>query len=164
MECGERHVSSKNKFEDWVGELEGASKIVTDLCCWLGMTSFAQMQHELAIVIEDFILRPGPHGSKRSGLAPVRMTSFILCELRATWLGKIPVTVQSASQAKGYMTDERLKAAGWWVKGKPHSRDALRHAATYVARRRACEVLPGKAGQWPDVPKQHSRWPTTGPR
>ena len=39
----------------------------------------------------------------------------------------IPLYVQSASQAKGFITDEKIKALGLWTKGYPHGMDALRH-------------------------------------
>ncbi len=39
----------------------------------------------------------------------------------------IPLYVQSASQAKGFITDEKIKALGLWKKGQVHGMDALRH-------------------------------------
>jgi hypothetical protein len=35
---------------------------------------------------------------------------------------------QQPSDAKGVVTDARLRAAGLWVKGQQHARDAIRHA------------------------------------
>lgn len=43
-----------------------------------------------------------------------------------------PMTKQMASIAKGFMTDSKLKSWGFWIKGKRHTRDAIRHAATYL--------------------------------
>lgn len=37
-----------------------------------------------------------------------------------------------ASSAKGMMTDRKLKLWGFWIKGKKHSRDAIRHACTFT--------------------------------
>ncbi len=39
----------------------------------------------------------------------------------------IPAYSQSASQAKGFMTDDKLKAMGLWEEGLKHGMDALRH-------------------------------------
>ncbi len=39
---------------------------------------------------------------------------------------------QTAQNAKGFVTDEKLKAWGMYVKGQPHARDAIRHAAFYI--------------------------------
>lgn len=43
-----------------------------------------------------------------------------------------PMTKQMASIAKGFMTDSKLRSWGFWIKGKKHTRDAIRHAATYL--------------------------------
>lgn len=42
--------------------------------------------------------------------------------------------LQQASSAKSLMTDARLKDLGWWVKGKGHANDALRHMGLYAAK------------------------------
>lgn len=39
----------------------------------------------------------------------------------------IPLFVQSASQAKGFITDDKIKKMGLWVRGQKHGMDALRH-------------------------------------
>ena len=39
---------------------------------------------------------------------------------------------QTAQQAKGFCTDEKLKAWGVYQEGKPHARDAIRHACYYL--------------------------------
>lgn len=77
------------------------------------------------ISIEDFTLRE--RSKKRNLLSPVRLTSGVLAVLegddRSWFVGK----PQSPSNAKTTMTDDRLRAHGLWVPGKPHARDALRH-------------------------------------
>jgi hypothetical protein len=50
-----------------------------------------------------------------------------LCALRG-----IRPTKQTAQNAKGFVTDEKLKAWGMYVKGKPHTRDAIRHGIFYL--------------------------------
>jgi len=51
-------------------------------------------------------------------------------ELRKT----IPFVVQSPSDAKAFVTDEKLKRLGWYTPGKDHARDATRHLVTYMVR------------------------------
>ncbi len=41
-------------------------------------------------------------------------------------------TKQLAQNAKRFVTDEKLKAWGMYVKGKPHARDAIRHGIFYL--------------------------------
>lgn len=101
-------------------------------------------------VYEDFILLGGDHSSDREGLDPVRVNAVVDYELELAALGIgmrgmndgkawAPVVVaQTASQAKGVITDDRLKRWGLWysatVKGeKPdHVRDACRHLCLYL--------------------------------
>jgi len=44
----------------------------------------------------------------------------------------VPLIQQTAQQAKGFCTDEKLKAWGVYQVGKPHSCDAIRHACYYL--------------------------------
>ncbi len=39
----------------------------------------------------------------------------------------IPIYTQSASQAKGFITDDKIKKMGLWIRGQKHGMDALRH-------------------------------------
>ncbi len=50
-----------------------------------------------------------------------------LCALRG-----IRPTKQTAQNAKGFVTDQKLKAWNMYVKGKPHVRDAVRHGIFYL--------------------------------
>lgn len=50
-----------------------------------------------------------------------------ICEQRG-W----PVEKQTASRAKGFMTDKKLRHWGFWIKGRKHSRDAIRHAGCFI--------------------------------
>lgn len=127
-------------FQDWVSESGAARILIQQMLVWMTEKEFVTVNgDELVIVIEDFILRPGPQGAARSGLSPVRMTAFMLAAIADSFMLMPTIVPQSPSQAKGFLTDERLKALGWWARGRPHSRDALRHVATYVARYRAAQ-------------------------
>lgn len=44
------------------------------------------------------------------------------------------LTMQTPAEAKAFSTDEKLKNIGWYQAGKPHARDASRHALLYLAK------------------------------
>lgn len=44
------------------------------------------------------------------------------------------LTMQTPAEAKAFSTDEKLKNLGWYHPGKPHARDASRHALLYLAK------------------------------
>lgn len=137
---GELASRSTNKFEDWTSEAGTAVILIENTLRWMVENEFVTINgDEMAFVFEDFVLRPGPQSGKRSGLASVRMTCYMLTVIRDTHLLMPTIVPQSPSDAMNFLNDDRLKALGWWARGKPHSRDALRHVATYVARRRASE-------------------------
>lgn len=45
---------------------------------------------------------------------------------------EIPIYYQMAAQAKGFVTDQKLKDWGFWIKGKNHARDAIRHGIYFL--------------------------------
>jgi len=47
-------------------------------------------------------------------------------------LRKIPHANQMASLAKGFVTDDKLRAWKFWHEGQKHARDATRHAIYYL--------------------------------
>jgi len=83
------------------------------------------------LVIEDFVLRE--QTKSRNLLAPVRLTAAIAQEV-FTDQKLIGISIQSPSDAKSAVTDERLKALGLYVRGQQHARDALRHLALFLRR------------------------------
>lgn len=48
------------------------------------------------------------------------------------YLHHVPVVFQMASTAKGFVTDDKLKAWGLYKEGMRHSRDAFRHACYFL--------------------------------
>lgn len=44
----------------------------------------------------------------------------------------IPYHTQTAQVAKGFVTDDKLKAWGYWQDGLRHARDAIRHACYFL--------------------------------
>lgn len=90
-----------------------------------------------AVYVEDFVLRPSGIGSSgRDGVSPLRIICFLEC-----WLFDIGfadddvvdydpgLAYNTPADAKKVITDQRLRAAGLWVRGQQHARDAIRHAA-----------------------------------
>jgi hypothetical protein len=47
---------------------------------------------------------------------------------------------QNPDMAMSTVTDERQKAWGLWIPGKEHARDAVKHAVTFLKRRKEQEV------------------------
>ena len=52
--------------------------------------------------------------------------------LVAEQFGDVPCIMQSAQNAKQFVTDDKLKEWDLYVKGKKHARDAIRHGAYYL--------------------------------
>lgn len=95
-----------------------------------------------ALVIEDFVLRKMVT-MDRNLLSPVRMTAMLefSCWRGLTCLdGELrrwEASRQSASDAKGVMTDGRLRDLHMYAEGPDHARDAVRHAALHLRKLRA---------------------------
>lgn len=72
------------------------------------------------IVYESFVYQR----RNKVVLYPVEVIGLIklYCEMYS-----VPIFVQSASQAKNFITDDKIKKMGLWVKGQVHGMDALRH-------------------------------------
>lgn len=47
---------------------------------------------------------------------------------------------QNPDMAMKTVTDDRQKSWGYWIPGKPHARDAVKHAITFLKRRKEQEV------------------------
>lgn len=90
------------------------------------------------VVVEGFVINRKPGSMKREGLSPVRIASSLeaLLYLNAPsgmeWEQE-PV-YQLAAEAKGFVTDARLRDWGMWHVGKEHARDASRHLITKLAK------------------------------
>ena len=112
---------------------------VDQLMAWIvnvrGYTSraSARTQRQIsAILIEDFILREST--MDRTLLAPVRITAKLTYALHSETLrGGEPIVMQTPSDAKGVITDKRLKRWDLFtLTSSPHCRDAIRHLCKYL--------------------------------
>jgi hypothetical protein len=85
------------------------------------------------LVTEDFKLR-----QINAVLTPVEINAIVLHEARPRYFVK-----QMPSLAMTTAPDERLKAWGFWLPGKEHARDAIRHNITYLKRQKERAVRAG---------------------
>lgn len=110
----------------WAGEFSGALVKQSD-----EMVELCEAWEDADIVSEDFILRQFLPG--REVLDPVRLNFALECRVRPRI-----VAYQQSSLAMSVVTDDRMRAWGFWnpLAGKPHARDAVRHAVTYLRRRK----------------------------
>lgn len=86
--------------------------------------------HPTLVVYEQFVLYPWRMQQQSwSELKTVQIIGVLrhLCRERG-----IPTYAQGAGTAKGFCTDAKLLAWGFYQKGKPHSRDAIRHGVQYL--------------------------------
>lgn len=107
------------------------------------LESLARAWPNADVVVEDFILRQ--FRMDRTLLAPVRITAAFKQVLRATAELTDASTpnrsfyLQQPNLAMSTVTDDRLKRSGFYAAtaGKPHARDAVRHALTFARRKKA---------------------------
>ena len=74
------------------------------------------------VVIERFTIKPGVVNTNQ----PDALMIIGAIESTATRVGW-PVEFQLPAAAMSWATNERLRRVGWWVRGKEHANDALRH-------------------------------------
>lgn len=85
------------------------------------------------IVIEDFTFR-GAHRIVKTDIITIKMVGMLLY---AAGLTGVSYSTQTAGDAKGVITDIRLKRWGYWLPHKErHARDAIRHALLYERKNR----------------------------
>lgn len=78
------------------------------------------------LVTEDFKVR-----QLNALLDPAEINATLSWAIRPRYFVK-----QMPSLAMGTVTDERLKAWGFWVPGAEHARDAIRHNITFLRRQK----------------------------
>jgi hypothetical protein len=104
---------------------------------------------DCAVVGEGFTLRKFSMDDVM--LEPIRINACIEWHLYGS--GR-PLFTQTPEQAKSKWNDDRLKRAKslgqpWWVVGKEHARDGVRHAGLFLDRCRQQPELRGRA--WPHL-------------
>jgi hypothetical protein len=82
------------------------------------------------LVTEGFKLR-----QLNAELSPVELNAIVGWAVRPRYFVK-----QNAALAMGEVPDDRQKTWGFWVPGKPHARDAVKHNLTFLRRKKEQEV------------------------
>lgn len=86
---------------------------------------------EARLITEDFRLR-----QINAVLAPVEINAAIRWATRPRYWVK-----QSSALAMSTVTDQRQKDWGFWIPGQEHARDAVKHAITFLKRKKEQAVV-----------------------
>lgn len=116
-----KHVKNHHVAVEWVGNSTEQGALLLKMVL---------LVKPAVVIMEDFVLRLPAKSMKREGLDPVRVLAV------ADWVvgQRARIDLQQPSQAKGVITDERLKKWGLWIKGSTHKRDAMRHLLLWLMR------------------------------
>jgi len=88
------------------------------------------------LVTEGFTLRQA-----QAELSPVQINAIIRWAARPRYWVE-----QNASLAMGTVTDDRQKEWGFWLPGKPHARDAVKHNITFLKRKKQQAIKTAQNG------------------
>lgn len=86
--------------------------------------------HDYQLVCERFEYR----NTARSGLVLDSREYIGVTKLFAQQR-RLPLTLQNASEAKGFVRDSHLKRLALWSSGNPHAMDAMRHLLFWLTNR-----------------------------
>jgi hypothetical protein len=100
------------------GELQGLQWPGESI--WVVLEGFHSVEGITELVFETFLSRPGPAVNLSAPVTIGRLSSW------ADQYG-VPLIAQTPSAAKVMVTNDRLRAAGGWVRSQQHARDAMRH-------------------------------------
>lgn len=108
------------------------------------MKRYSVPAKNVRVVIEQFVPRPGNAGrvGKHEFMSPSRVTAGVMYGLAVKCGLDVEkhVNEQTVSNAKGVITNDRLRRWGFWRTPKqgqtPHERDALRHLLLALRRLR----------------------------
>ena len=70
--------------------------------------------------------------TKQHQWAELHTPKLIGCIVCLAVLKGVPIQFQMAVEGKGWVTDQKLKAWGFYERGEKHARDAMRHACYYL--------------------------------
>lgn len=82
------------------------------------------------ILCEDY--RIYEHKLQRHSFSPVLTLRLIGAIDHIAWSNRISINYQMAAQAKGFVTDDKLKNWNFWQQGMRHARDAIRHGCYFL--------------------------------
>lgn len=107
-----------------------------EICRILRTTQGMDYKVGPAAVIEDFTIQINAPTTDPELLSPVRIGAMLVMCRRLRQMGDTHLVFQNRTIAKTTITDERLKALGYYVPGPDHIRDATRIAITALRRAR----------------------------
>lgn len=90
------------------------------------------------IVCESFRINAQTHKKsfQPASLEIIGMLRYLCCE------EQIEFVLQSPVEAKGFMTDSKIKSLGWWhPEDGGHATDAARHLGLYLCKQGNREIL-----------------------
>jgi hypothetical protein len=120
-----------DNVEWWTaGEFTGSQDLQID-----AIVELASSWPSARLVTEGFKLR-----QLNAELSPVEINAVVRWAVRPRYW-----VVQNSALAKGVVTDDRQKAWGFWVPGREHARDAIKHNLTYLKRAKERAILAGRA-------------------
>lgn len=121
-------IEGSGLFEDLTGALAYQAQMITDW--WLSFRD-ANSGLPVYLVVESYQQGPSAHYLKKEALDPVRLAYLMIGRLSVLSPDGVKWVWQTPSAAMSHATDSRLRDWGHWLKGKPHARDARRHALAF---------------------------------
>ena len=121
------------KWEVWEESGDEAEQ-VRSLCRVSREVQSLDYQIGPALVIEAWDSDPTFRSTDPEALSPARIGGMFLYAALRGDLSDARVNFQSRTQAKQYITDDRLRSRGMYTVGSDHIRDATRHALTALSR------------------------------
>lgn len=124
--CGDPSIPVLPNIEWWTaGEFTGRQDDQVD-----EIVELVESWPAARLVTEDFHLR-----QLNALLDPVEINAVVRWATRPRYWVK-----QQGSLAMTTVTDDRQKEWGFWIPGKEHARDAVKHNITYLKRRKEAAV------------------------
>lgn len=97
---------------------------------WGAVTELVERSQPTHIICENY--RVYAHKLERHSFSEVPTLRIIGGLELLGYQYQVPVAYQMAVQAKGFVTDDRLRKWGFWKENMRHSRDAIRHGIYYL--------------------------------
>jgi hypothetical protein len=126
-----------SRIVEWdYGEISGKeTSQVKSICELARMAQGLDYHVGPALIVEGWDQDPKFKSTDPEALSPVRIGAMLSYALFRGDMGKdIRICFQGRTTAKEAFTDDRLRAAGMYVPGSDHIRDATRHALTALRR------------------------------
>lgn len=126
------HTTGYCVFRRGLLTISGQIKTVNqdDSINWNEVRQLVENIKPTQVVMEDY--RVYSHKLERHSFSRVPTLRLIGAIDYVCWERSIPVFYQMATQAKGFVTDDKLKRWGLYEQGQRHSRDSMRHGLYFI--------------------------------